>query len=445
MKKKLSAFLTAVVALTLAVIMASGCSFISGGKQGGAATPSDSQIAAQTVNFETTPKERNIEDAFVEAVAQVERTTVQIITSGGKYAGSGVIVDITFAAEGSNAAWKQDDNMIYIITCHHMVSTTGSYGIQGIGEIEVRLPDEDCSYTNADYVFYGYIGSERPSYYTSQGYAITLVGGDFESDIAILKLDLSVAAKSGNKLSKDKVQKAQIPDDDYTVSLGETVFAVGNPTGALPGSVARGIISSRQIRSVSVEDIGTMSLMQIDVATNGGSSGGGLYNLYGELIGITNAGASKDEFEGINFAIPCYLENGNGFVEIAKQLGGTATDDNYGYVSGRTVKGFDVAESSGVVYVSNVYSGSSVYGDLQREDILLSIQVNDGAITQISNTTTVKNIISQVVAGDIVRFTVSRQVVVWNSGPFARYETQQLTISAEIKSFRFCDTGYYPE
>lgn len=445
MKKKLSALLTTVVALILVVIMASGCSFVSDGKQGGgAATPSDSQIAAQTVNFETTDKPRNIEDAFIDAVAQVKRTSVQILTNSGS--GSGVIVDLSFdeTDDRYDATWKHSDNIIFIITCHHMVSTTGSYGTKGVGVIEVHLPDENFDYENSDYIFSGYIGDDRPSEYNSQGYAITLVGGDFESDIALLKLDLSVAATSGNKLSKDKVQKAQIPDDTYDVSLGETVFSIGNPTGTMPGSVARGIISYLN-RSVSVDEIGAMSLMQIDVSTNPGSSGGGLYNLYGELIGITNAGNTS--YTNINFAIPCYLENENGFVEIAKQLGGTATNDNYGYVSGRKTKlGFSVVENDDdaenpFVYVSSVGSGSLAYNQLQANDIIKTISVSRNGAQIISQSVSTlaefAAVMDTLKAGDVLTITVSRSS--WGR------PTQSKTAQLEIKSFWFCDTGYYPE
>nr|MBO4517324.1 trypsin-like peptidase domain-containing protein [Clostridia bacterium] len=441
MKKRLSVFFTCLIALTLAVVMASGCSFIDGNSRSRrAASPSDSEIAAQNVNFETTPKERNIEDAFIEAVAKVKRTSVQILTDSS--AGSGVIVDISFAEE-SNADWKQDEDMLYIITCHHMVSVSGSYGTQGVGEIEIRLPDEDCSYTNADYVFHGYIGNKEPSYYASQGYAITLVGGDFESDIAVLKLDLDKAAHSGKKLSQEnkaKIQKAQIPDDSYNVSLGETVFSIGNPTGTLPGSVARGIISCLN-RSVDVDEIGAMSLMQIDVSTNPGSSGGGLYNLYGELIGITNAGNTN--YTNINFAIPCYLANDNGFVDIVKQLGGTASEDNYGYVSGRRVKlGFSVMENdddseSPFLYVSSVGSGSLAYGKLQANDVIKTVSISRNGEEILSRSVSTLDEFAEVMAmleaGDVLTISASR---------YSWGRTKNITADIEIQSFWFCDTGY---
>ena len=424
MKRKFSAFLVSLTALILAVIMASGCSFINTVTRN--VSPSDSEIAGRTVTFNTTSITRDIEDAFVDAVAKVKGSAVQVATDGG--AGSGVIVDISFNDDENTASWKQDENIeniVFIVTCHHMVSKSGTNGRESIGNIEIRIPDESYSYTNADYIFSGYIGGN------TSGYAVTLVGGDFESDIALLKLDLNIAAKSGNKLSKDKIVKAQIPDNTYHTELGETVFSIGNPTGTLPGSVARGIVSYLS-RSVAVDEIGEMNLMQIDVSTNPGNSGGGLYNLYGELIGITNAGNTN--YTNINFAIPCHLENGNGFVDIVKQLGGTATDTNYGFVSGRKIKfGFSVSEitesGSQKLQVVSVTSGSiAAATDLQVGDIITSVKVDDGVTTNVKTTAEFDEILSKVKAGSKVTLKIARGL--WGS--------KNITMTAE--QFWFCNT-----
>lgn len=440
MKKKFSAFIVSLTAIVLATIMASGCSFASSSSRSDStAALSDSQIAAQTVTFETTAKTRNIEDAFVEAVDAVKRTSVMITTETG--AGSGVIVDISFDDDSENvASWKTSDSIVYILTCHHMVSVTGTSGTEGVGEIVIYIPDQNCSYYNTDYIFTGYIGDDLPSTYNSNGYAVTLVGGDFESDIALLKLDLNIAAKSGNKLSADKIEKAQIPDSTYSVKLGETVFSVGNPTGTLPGSVARGIVSYLE-RSTAVDEVGEMMLMQIDVSTNPGSSGGGLYNLYGELIGITNAGNTN--YTNINFAIPCYLDSGNGFVEIAKQLAATASDTNYGYVSGRKVKfGFSVSEATegGSTYliVSSVTSGGLAASQgLKQNDVIETISVNGGTAQSVNTIEDFSAIMSALEAGQKIVLNVSRTV----TGSFGRVTTQNKSIELRAENFRFCDTG----
>ena len=447
MKKKLYAFALSLVTVVLALIMASGCSFVNTSvKNKNVSVLSDSSVAAQNVSFGTTAKSRNVDDALIDAVDAVKGSAVQLLA--GNSAGSGVIVDLSFEdSETNDAAWKHDDNIVYIVTCHHMLCKSDTNGTEGIGEIEIRLPDQNDSYYNPDYIFYGYVGNEEPSVYNSRNvsgsdtvkYAITLVGGDFESDIALLKLDLGIAAKSGNLLSKDKVVKAQIPDGAYSARLGETVFSIGNPTGTLPGSVARGVISYLA-RATAVNEVGEMVLMQIDVSTNPGSSGGGLYNIYGELIGITNAGNTN--YTNINFAIPCYLANGNGFVDIIRQLAGTADEVNYGYVSGRRVKfGFSITESadnnSTCVVISSVTSGSiAAKQGLKKDDIVEKIKVDDGAEQTITTRSEFAAIFDNVQAGQTITLTLSRNITYG-----FRITTQTVIVNMTAENFRFCDTS----
>ena len=447
MKKRFSSIITCLVALVLVVVMASGCSFVD--KNTGmrsASTGVDSSVAAQQVDFETTAVERNSLDALQTAVAKVERTSV-MIEIGATSAGSGVIVDISFDDEGDDvASWKKNDNVIYIITCHHMVSRENTFGTEGVGEITVYIPDENCDYSNEDYIFSGFIGNGKPSEYESTGYAVTLVGGDYESDIALLKVNLSIPAKSGKTLSADKIVKAQIPDfsSGYQTRKGETVFSIGNPTGTLPGTVASGIVSYLN-RETSVSEVGNMTLMQIDVSTNPGSSGGGLYNLYGELIGITNAGNTN--YTNINFAIPCHLDNGNGFVDVVAGLGGPATENNYGYVSGRRVKfGFTVTQGSdsdgSFVYVSAVTSGSiAASSGLQANDVITTITVKNGsevvATKDVTTVTQFGEIMNKLQAGYQVVLDGTRTTTSWG-----RTKTSSLKVTMIAESFLFCNTGY---
>lgn len=116
-----------------------------------------------------------------------------------------------------------------------------------------------------------------------------------QKDLALLR----ITRKPGDKPFKP------IPfakDDDLL--LGETVIAVGNPFG-LGGSVSRGILSSKNRRSMS----GGMKLdypdwLQTDADINLGNSGGALINTRGELIGINVAVLGQDEGKGTGFAIP---------------------------------------------------------------------------------------------------------------------------------------------
>ena len=110
------------------------------------------------------------------------------------------------------------------------------------------------------------------------------------------------------------------------LTVGEDVIAIGNHLGELRGTATGGMISALN-REVNVQ--GTeMALLQHDAAVSPGSSGGGLFNSSGSLIGIVNAKASSSNAEGLGFAIP---------VNSVKQI----IDDliNYGYVKGRAYLG----------------------------------------------------------------------------------------------------------
>ena len=115
-----------------------------------------------------------------------------------------------------------------------------------------------------------------------------------------------------------------------SLKVGESVMAVGNPLGELGGTVTSGIVSALN-RSVSIQgssSVNTMSLIQMDASVSPGNSGGGLFNMNGELVGIVNAKSSDSDAEGLGFAIPV-----NDAVKVAQEL------LENGYVTGRPYLG----------------------------------------------------------------------------------------------------------
>ncbi|MDR3636425.1 MAG: trypsin-like peptidase domain-containing protein [Isosphaeraceae bacterium] len=106
-------------------------------------------------------------------------------------------------------------------------------------------------------------------------------------DLALIKLPLP------KDLKLNHVVLGSLDD----VNAGEGVFAVGNPLG-LERSVSQGIISNRN------RNLEGQIYLQTDAAINPGNSGGPLFNLKGEVIGVTSRGARKDIAESLGFAIP---------------------------------------------------------------------------------------------------------------------------------------------
>jgi len=119
-------------------------------------------------------------------------------------------------------------------------------------------------------------------------YTAKVVGSDKQSDIAVLKIE-------GKDLPTVKL------GDSRKANVGEWVVAIGSPFG-FENSVSAGIVSAK---SRSLPDSNYVPFLQTDVAVNPGNSGGPLFNLAGEVIGINSQIYSRTgSFSGISFAIP---------------------------------------------------------------------------------------------------------------------------------------------
>ena len=119
-------------------------------------------------------------------------------------------------------------------------------------------------------------------------YSAKIIGSDPLSDIAVLQID-----------SKDKFLPVKFGDSDKA-RIGDWVIAIGNPFG-LGGTVTSGIISARNraIGLTRYEDY-----IQTDASINQGNSGGPLFNMDGNVIGINTAILGQSGSIGIGFAIP---------------------------------------------------------------------------------------------------------------------------------------------
>ena len=131
--------------------------------------------------------------------------------------------------------------------------------------------------------------------YSGETYDAALIGYDESNDIAVLKIDA------------ENLSPVILGDSD-TLNIGDSVVAIGNPLGELTFSLTAGAVSAKD-REVTLSSSVTMNLLQTDCAINSGNSGGALFNLYGEVVGITNAkysGSSNSSasIDNIGFAIP---------------------------------------------------------------------------------------------------------------------------------------------
>lgn len=129
-------------------------------------------------------------------------------------------------------------------------------------------------------------------YGVDASYDARLVGGDEEQDIAVLKVEAEGLTPAEFGVSGD-------------LTVGDKVYAIGNPLGLeLRSTFTDGIVSYVN-RSVDVDGV-TMTLIQTNAALNSGNSGGPLVNQYGQVVGINTIKmmSGYDTIEGLGFAIP---------------------------------------------------------------------------------------------------------------------------------------------
>jgi len=125
-------------------------------------------------------------------------------------------------------------------------------------------------------------------------YRASIVGSDPYTDLAIVKVDVD-----------DSSKLVPLPlADSSRLRVGEQVAAIGNPFG-LSGSMTAGIVSQLGRMLETANGFSIPDVIQTDAAINPGNSGGPLLNMYGEVVGVNTAIASRTgEFAGIGFAIP---------------------------------------------------------------------------------------------------------------------------------------------
>ena len=290
-----------------------------------------------------------------EVYAQNVNSTVGITTSiTTNYFG----YQTTAAAAGSGFILTQDG---YILTNYHVVENSNSITV---------------------------------TTYDGTAYDAQLIGYDESNDIAVLKVDAT------------DLTQVVLGDSD-TLNVGDTVVAIGNPLGELTFSLTTGAVSALN-RPVTFSTGTTMNLIQTDCAINSGNSGGALFNLYGEVIGITNAkyssssSSSEASIDNIGFAIPIDQVRSifesiitNGYI-VKPYIGVTVSDvssesQSYGLPQGAAVR-------------SVTENGPAAEAGLQENDIITT--VNGETITGSND---LVKLVTSSSAGDTLELTVYRQ------------------------------------
>ncbi len=223
-------------------------------------------------------------------------------------------------------------------------------------------------------------------------YPATIVGKDATNDIAVLKIEAT------------GLPAVTLGSSD-SLSIGDMVVAIGNPLGTLNYTQTVGYVSGKD-RDVTT-DGSIISMIQTDAAINSGNSGGPLFNMHGEVVGVTTAkysgtSGSGATIEGIGFAIP--IDDVKGIITDLIDLGYVT-----GAYLGVTVSNTDEESASmfglpvGAYVMTVEKDGAADRAGIQPKDIIIDL-----GGTEIRGITTLTRALRNFKAGDTTTITVVR-------------------------------------
>ncbi|MBO4898846.1 MAG: trypsin-like peptidase domain-containing protein [Lachnospiraceae bacterium] len=253
------------------------------------------------------------------------------------------------SGEGSGVIIAQTDDELLILTNYHVVEDNKSLSVVFSWEEDVdEIDEEDVIYaTVKDY--------------------------DEARDIAVISIPIS--SLSSDVLSKISIAAVGSSDD---LKLGEQVVAIGNALG-YGQSVTTGIVSALNRHFTdSNGKVDENAYIQTDAAINLGNSGGALFNLKGELVGINTAMMDSSVAENMGLAIPISDVTGEVETMMNQVTRETVSDNERGYLGINIVDvTAEISATYGLpegVYISNVAHGSGAEAaGIEKENIIVGI------------------------------------------------------------------------
>ena len=243
-------------------------------------------------------------------------------------------------------------------------ATTNAFGQEAVSASSGTgfiLPADGYVITNSHVV--GEANVVYVDLFNEESYKAEIVGMDTSFDIAVLKIEA------------EGLVPVTVGDSD-ALKVGEEVAVIGNPLGELTFTMTTGILSALD-REVNT-DGNPQNMLQTNAAINSGNSGGPMFDMNGNVIGVTTAkysgtSSSGATIEGLGFAIPI-----NTALKVAYDL------VDHGYVRGQAYLGVTVStlDSKTASYyglpvgprVEAVTEGSCAQeGGIQVGDIILSL------------------------------------------------------------------------
>lgn len=310
------------------------------------------------------------------------------------YSGSGVILDVDRAS----------GDMTVVTNCHVVYSAKSK-----------RYSSEN-GYPDSIYLWL--YGSESNYTQTNKNNAIpaTLIAASKTYDVAVIKV-------TGSDLIRKSQATAASWSDAEEVYLGETVFAVGNANSQQMSANVGYVSKDSELIKVDLGDENggyDYTVLRTSAAINSGNSGGGLYNLGCEIVGLVNA-KGKTDATGFGYALPAastrrVVDNlidgaAAGKVSRVKRFKhGLNVEVTDMYSTGLNKDGF--AEIYEQVTVSSPSFGSPFYGKISGDDVLKRVKITRGNTVvediEIRREHNFHDVMLSVREGDTVEITVLR-------------------------------------
>ena len=299
-----------------------------------------------------------VEEVIPAMVSIVNNYTSTGYSIWGQYSRSG-------AASGSGIIVAENDTELLIVTNNHVV--------EGADTLEVTFTDGTIA--QAD-----------------------IKGLDADMDLAVI----AVSFDSLSEETRNAVTIAKLGDSE-SLKMGEPVIAIGNALG-MGQSVTNGIVSALD-REMTLEDGSTGIFIQTNAAINKGNSGGALFNINGEVIGINSNKIGDTLVEGMGYAIP--ISSASPIIAdlMQRETRTKVADNEKGYMGITMSQDVMMNYMPEGVLVDDVEEGSAAEAaGITKWDIIVKF---DGQ--KVSGISDLQNILQYYRPGDTATVTVMRQ------------------------------------
>ncbi len=343
-RKKMTTRTKHVIAAVLAVVLVAG----------------SCGATAAAVNYYWQREQSRVYDDFNTKIAQLEQELKRV----GSVTGSSSVSGSPVAAEGA-----MTPSQVYAKNVNSVVAISNQTTTNVWGQVtEMASSGSGFILTEDGYIISNYHVVEGATQltvmtYLGDEYPAELIGYDAMNDVSLLKIDAKNLPPVTIGSSEDLI-------------VGDQVVAIGNPLGELTSSLTVGYISAKD-RTINT-DGSLINMMQTDAAINPGNSGGPLFNMKGEVVGITTAKfsgstSSGASIEGIGFAIP--------IDDVMNMMGDLK---EYGYLKNQAYLGVTVMDMdprtasmyslpTGSYVQTVVEGGCAQKAGLQPKDIIVAV------------------------------------------------------------------------